>query len=106
MSSWSEGLHPALRPYFELLVHLAHSVDATTRVTSAYRSSAEQSRLYRRWLAGVSQFPAAPPGRSYHEYGRAIDMVARPETLAWLGQVWASWGGQWGGKADPIHFQA
>lgn len=106
MSSWRDGLHPALAPYFEQLVALASYYGGAPVVTSAYRSSAQQALLYRRYLAGQSQFPAAPPGRSYHEFGRAIDVVARPEVLAWMGAVWTSWGGTWGGRSDPIHFQA
>jgi len=23
-----------------------------------------------------------------------------------LGRKWQSWGGRWGGKSDPIHFEA
>lgn len=106
MASWSDGLLPELRPYFVYLVALGQWADPAARVTSARRSRAEQERLYRRYLAGLSQFPAAPPGKSLHEQGRAIDMVARPEVLRWLGGVWTSWGGQWGGDRDPIHFEA
>ena len=104
--SWSAGLRPELTPYFEYLVAVATYVDPSARVTSGYRSTAQQAYLYRRYLAGLSQFPAAPPGRSLHEQGRAIDMVARPEVLRWLGQFWVSWGGRWGGDRDPIHFEA
>lgn len=104
--SWANGLHPALRPYFVELVRIAQRIDASARVTSARRSTAEQTRLYRRFLAGHSRFPAAPPGRSKHEYGRAIDVVAKPETLRRLGAIWQGWGGVWGGSQDPIHFEA
>lgn len=103
--SWSDGLDPAFRPYAEALYHVAARLDPGARITSAFRSRAEQTRLYRRYLAGLSRFPAAPPGRSHHEYGRAIDMVARPEVLRRLGAAWASIGGTWGGERDPIHFQ-
>lgn len=101
-----EGLEPALRPWAEYLVQLGQQHDPSLTITSVRRSSAEQARLYRRYLAGQSQFPAAPPGRSFHEYGRAWDMVGRPEVLRWLGAIWQSWGGTYGGEVDPIHFQA
>lgn len=104
--SWSSGLHPVLRPYFEQLYAIAQSLDSTARITSARRSSSEQARLYRRFLAGESKYPVARPGTSRHEQGRAIDMVARPETLRRLGAIWQAAGGRWGGAADPIHFDA
>ena len=104
--SWSSGLAPQLRPWFEWLAQEARRVDGTARVTSAYRSRSEQERLYRRFLAGQSRYPVARPGTSRHEHGRAIDLVARPEVLRWLGKLWESKGGRWGGELDPIHFDA
>ena len=74
-SSWVNGLHPQLAPYFEQLYAIATSVDPAARITSAKRSNAEQWRLYRRWLAGQSKYPVAVPGTSYHEHGRAIVAV-------------------------------
>lgn len=99
--------HPQLQPAFRLLLQIALLNDPGARLTSAYRSPQEQERLYRRYLAGASQFPVAPPGRSKHEQGRAIDLVAKPEVLRGLGALWESWGGRWGGRFDdPIHFEA
>jgi len=64
--------------------------------------------LYRRFLAGQSRFPAAPPGRSTHELGLAFDLWINDESqLSDLGQVWEQMGGTWGGHfRDPIHFEA
>lgn len=104
--SWAKGLNAVLRPHFEQLVQLAQRLDASARVTSSYRTRAEQTRLYRRYLAGLSRFPAAPPGRSKHEHGRAIDLYAGDETLRRLGAAWEAAGGKWGGERDPIHFEA
>jgi len=105
--SWSSGLDPRLRPYFEQLVAIAVRLDGTTRVTSARRSNAEQTRLYRRWLAGLSQYPVARPGTSKHQLGRAVDIVASPATLRRLGAIWERAGGRWGGRFhDDIHFEA
>lgn len=101
------GTLPELQPYFAVLVRAAQQVDPTARLTSAYRSSTEQARLYRRYVAGLSKYPVAPPGRSKHEQGRAIDIIARPEVLRWLGTWWESIGGRWGGRFnDDIHFEA
>jgi LAS superfamily LD-carboxypeptidase LdcB len=77
-------------------------------VTSAYRSYAQQAVLYRRYLAGQSPLPAAPPGHSKHNYGLAVD-VDLPQNraaLAALGAWWTSIGGRWGGMSDPVHFEA
>lgn len=85
-------------------------------VSSARRSRADQYRLYQNFLAGRSKIPAAPPGRSLHEHGLAFDMHRLgidPFTdplLNFLGEIWTGmggiYGGQWGGGADPVHFQA
>ena len=102
-----KGLHPQLVPYAEALLAAMRAVDPSTVVTSVRRSSTEQARLYRRFLAGVSAYPVAPPGRSKHEHGLAFDISARSETLAAAGRVWEYWGGRWGGRfKDPIHFEA
>jgi hypothetical protein len=49
-------------------------------VTHGYRSLTEQGELYRKHLAGGPR--AAPPGKSAHNYGLAIDVVldADPDT--------------------------
>lgn len=51
----------------------------------------------------------APPGRSKHEQGRAVDIVFRPADFAPVaGEVWEALGGKWGGrfrKYDPVHFE-
>lgn len=106
MASSIAGLVPELRPYAEYLLAAMRAVDPSTRLTSVRRSRTEQSRLYRRYLAGLSLFPAAPPGSSKHEQGLAFDIVARDSTLRAAGALWESWGGRWGGRFnDPIHFE-
>lgn len=101
------GLQPALRPWAEWLVSVAPYAGArSVRVTSVLRSKAQQAQLYSAWLAGRSSFPAAPPGRSKHEYGAAWDMVTEPlSVLATLGALWKQHGGEWD-QSDPIHFAA
>jgi hypothetical protein len=97
-----ELLQPWLQPWARWLISLWPS----SQLTSTLRSYEEQRQLYNAYLAGVSKYPVAPPGRSLHQYGRAFDLVAEPQMLEQLGQVWESVGGTWGGAADPIHFEA
>lgn len=105
MSSF-RGYARDVRPYFEALYRAAQRLDRGARVTSTVRSRSEQRRLYNAYLAGRSRFPAAPPGRSKHELGRAIDIAANPEALRRLGLAWERMGGRWGGRFnDPIHFE-
>lgn len=62
-------------------------------VTRAFASLAEQETLYRRWIAYLAYRQgkgppapfagkAAPPGRSAHNYGLAIDVVPDADPLA------------------------
>jgi len=102
------GYSRQVRPYFQALFTAAQRADRGARVTSTVRSRSEQRRLYNRYLAGLSRFPAAPPGRSKHELGRAIDISASPAVLRALGAAWERLGPRfkWGGRFnDPIHFE-
>jgi len=97
------GLQPWLQPYAIAL----YRAWPYAQVTSVRRSSSEQARLYAAFLRGESRYPAAPPGHSLHELGRAWDMVAPAAILEQFGLLWESWGGRWGGRfGDPIHFEA
>lgn len=100
-----KGLQPWLIPYAEWLLAQIRHYDRAAQITSVRRSSTEQARLYRRYQAGLSRYPAAPPGHSTHETGLAFDILARPEVLAAAGKAWEAMGGRWGGRFDdPIHF--
>lgn len=104
--SWSNALVPGLRAASVALFAAGQRADPTLRVSSVRRTRGEQTRLYNRYLAGRSQYPALPPGQSLHESGRAFDLyTTRTDVLWWLGAVWRSWGGRWG-ASDPIHFEA
>jgi len=107
ISTTLKGLQPWLRPYAEWLVSAAPYAGAkSVRVTSVRRSRAQQQQLYNNYLAGRSSFPAAPPGRSKHEYGLAFDMVTEPfSALDTLGAWWQQLGGEWS-PTDRIHFAA
>lgn len=77
------------------------------RVTSTKRTWAEQERLYQRFLAGKSQFPAAPPGRSKHQLGLAIDIVF--DVPGGLEVAVRSAGIhllRWAGPGDSVHFDS
>lgn len=54
-------------------------------ITSAYRSRAEQERLYAAYLAGTGNL-AARPGTSNHEFGQAIDFRGTPGAFDWLAE--------------------
>jgi hypothetical protein len=97
------ALEPWLVPYAEYLLQLY----PPAQVTSVRRTWSQQYQLYRRYLAGQSQYPAAPPGSSLHEQGRAFDLLAPADVLEQLGYIWEQLGGRWGGRFhDPIHFEA
>ncbi len=99
MSSSLAGLQPWLRPYAAYLLRLY----PRAVVTSTYRSYTEQLQLYLN--RSSNPYPVAPPGQSWHQYGRAFDVDAPANILRQLGSVWISWGGTWSTR-DPIHFQA
>ena len=104
------GMVPELEPYADYLYTLAMQAGYRPTVTSVVRSRQKQAVLYQRYLRGQSSLPAAPPGSSYHEVGRAFDMVVaagkHSAQQAAVGRLWQSWGGTWGGARDPVHFQA
>ncbi len=105
MAASIDALIPEFQPYAHALVDASGSAGLSPRITSTLRSHAEQTRLYRRFVAGQSQFPAAPPGRSAHEYGYALDMVVSPfEEIDAVGAWWISQGGVWH-TSDRVHFE-
>lgn len=100
-------LDPRLTPIAEEFVRILEANGITVTVTSALRSLDSQQKLYDRYLAGKSKFPAAPPGRSTHGVGIAFDLHLDPPLYDEAGALWESWGLTWGGRFnDPIHFDA
>lgn len=104
-------LHRALIPWAKWIYAYGKNYDGKLVVTSALRSSKKQAELRAAWESGKSLIPANRPGTSLHEYGLAFDMarlgadpLADP-LLNYLGAVWESVGGRWGGIRDPVHFQ-
>ena len=88
------GLHSQLRPYAEYAVQVAHAYGLRPVVTSAYRSNAEQARLYNRFRSGQSRYPANRPGDSAHNYGLAWDSwVPDEDSSTWVEiRRWIGWG--------------
>lgn len=102
----TRGLEPWMKGPIEYLLLVAAHNGLSPRLSSTYRSYSTQKRLYEAYLKGRSSFPAAPPGKSYHQYGRAADIVlAQSWGYSPLGNLWKSMGGRWW-ASDPIHFEA
>lgn len=106
----TNGLYPPFKEYVRVFLDAVRKAGVSVRVTSGFRSRAEQDRLYRDYRMGRSKYPAAYPGTSLHEWGLAVDLSAAlgPRALQVLGSVWEECGlGIWGGHfSDPIHFEA
>jgi len=74
-------------------------------ITSTVRSFAEQLRLFLRFKAGQSRFPAAPPGKSTHQRGIAVDLVPKdPSALDDVVELMFRHGFKWAGPSDRVHF--
>ena len=77
-------------------------------VTSGVRSSEKQAQLYQDYISGRSSIIAAPPGRSAHEYGLAIDFVVDDGKDSALQRAVMQWFQSMGGElvpGDPVHVQ-
>lgn len=86
------GLDPTIRPFAEACLKWASLQGVPVTVTSTKRSRAEQAKLYQKFKAGLSRFPANPPGTSAHEYGLAWDSVVPPEYVDWWTSVREAYG--------------
>jgi len=97
------GMYPAVQDAMDDLRRLAQAYGVQYRVTSTYRSTVEQRRLYAAWIGrGRTGLPAAAPGTSTHEYGVAFDAVSPDlEDLVYLAE---QVGFVWAGPRDPVHF--
>lgn len=103
------GVTPELRQVLGVFFRLLreHAPGVRWRITSGKRTRSEQAALYRK--LAPRGMAVAPPGRSKHELGRAVDIVFSPADFAPMaGEVWEELGGRWGGrfkKYDPVHFE-
>jgi hypothetical protein len=108
MGASVSALDPELRSALEELYQWLGSQRVILTVTSTVRSARDQDFLWRRAKAGLSGgLPAAPPGHSAHEYGWAFDAIVSPvEYQEAVGRAWEQmWGGKWGSRKDPVHFE-
>ena len=117
LSNLVQSLHPALQARVRAFLLAAEDRGIFLRVTSAYRSYAEQARLYAQGRTAPGQIVTnAQPGESYHNFGLAFDVVEiRSGQALWQNPRWReigelgksygfAWGGDWKFKDLP-HFQ-
>ena len=84
----------------------AKAAGVDTNIISGYRSNEQQAQLYANYQNGTGGI-AAPPGKSYHNSGNAVDMYATtPEGQKWLIANAPKYGVYPGANfGDPGHFQ-
>jgi len=94
-----KGLVPAMRSAIDKAAAL---LGRPVPITSGFRSSADQARLWAR--RALNPFPVARPGTSAHERGRAIDVPRSfvPVLLTVARRVGLC---QPHPSTDPIHFE-
>lgn len=98
------NLHPVTATAIELLQREARRRGLPMRVTSTYRSIANQRALWLRWLNHDPRvITPAKPGLSTHNYGLGFDAVSpgRQNELIALGRSI----GLATIPTDPVHFQ-
>ncbi|EMF80921.1 serine-type D-Ala-D-Ala carboxypeptidase [Leptospira weilii serovar Topaz str. LT2116] len=102
-----ENVDPRLVLFFQDLKRTLPSV----YVFESRRSFARQAKLYAACKAGTGSCPAAPPGSSAHQYGRAVDINGfsaerdRKTIESVLNRhTDIEWGVDWK-QPDPPHFQ-
>ncbi len=111
----SDDLLPLVRRKRDELVAMAEAAFTPIRVTSEYRSIADQDKLYAhgRTTSG-NVVTNAKGGESFHNYGVAFDVCfdsATPYEGNWqfigaLGEkIGLEWGGRWADFKDEPHFQ-
>lgn len=86
-------------------MHAAAAADGVELyIRSGFRSHEQQIWLYRAWKMGYGN-PAAKPGYSNHQSGRALDLVIDAPTLAWLTKHARRFGFKRTVKKEPWHWE-
>lgn len=122
------ALHPEIRQKSEQLVSRASNRGIEVVITSGFRSSAEQDRLYRQGREDPGNIVTnARGGQSYHNFGLAIDFALRNASgnIVWdmemdrsgsgrsdwlevvdlAKEMGFDWGGDWSSFRDYPHLQ-
>ena len=101
-----EGLAPDFASRFQqAAAEYRQLTGQSVRVNSARRSYEKQAELYAAWVSGKSPYPAAPPGSSSHETGRAVDVdLSTADAMDRMG-ILAKYGLSRPVRGDPIHIQ-
>ncbi len=103
---------------WEKLVLAAAKEGIYFTINTAYRDKAYQTRLYEKYVKAVAAWeragrmtakptPVAPPGKSAHEKGKALDIAVngRPTILAFLRKNAGSFGFYETVKSEPWHWE-
>lgn len=97
-------LHSAFIPAVNYLLDFVEWNGVRVEVTSAYRSPGDQARV-----CASTSYPCAAPGRSSHQYGLSVDLVAGGSVNSaehkWLRRCADIIGFRPEIKADPVHFE-
>lgn len=102
------GLYPPWKAWCDWCISQLEEYGISGTVTSGVRSTEKQAKLYADYQAGRSTIIAAPPGRSAHEYGLAIDFVVDEGRSSPLQREVMNWLQSMGGELvanDPVHVQ-
>ena len=115
-----EDLHPGVRRRVEAFLAAARAQGIDLLVTSTYRDFESQQALYDQGRTQPGKIVTnAKPGRSWHNYGLAVDVVplrnGKPvwdakdpvwETVGKLGEAAGlEWAGRWTKFRELPHFQ-
>ena len=111
-------LHPSLQESARAFINDAEQQGFKLRITSAFRSFAEQQALYDQGRKTPGEIVTnAKPGTSFHNYGLAIDVVEIKDGKGlWENTNWPkiaaigkkhgfAWGGDWASFKDKPHFE-
>lgn len=111
-------LHPKVRLHFQNFIEEAESnLDITLRIAQGLRTMEEQNALYEQGRTRPGQIVTkAKAGRSFHNYGLAVDLVRMKGTqvdweydmsklLPFAQKYGIDWGGSWKKFKDYPHFE-
>ena len=110
-------LHPKVRDKAREFINKAEKQNIKLRVSSAYRTHAEQNDLYAQGRTKAGKIVTyAKGGQSFHNFGTAIDVVPIVNgkadwntdwnKIATIGKsVGFAWGGDWTSIKDKPHFE-